>query len=783
MLKRLKIGQKLALICVLLSLPIGVLAYVFYNAQGLVIDIANQEIAGVEYNNVVKKILIDSAQALTLSYAAASGDTSLQTFIIGKQAEVDKDFEALAIVDKKLGQALATTSQMNALKNSWQDVKSRSTGMKPAEVLDLYEKFIADTKDLSAHVADTSTLILDPDLDSYYMMDTIIAKAPTLIDSLNQAKAVGSAIVSRKTLTADEKLQLSLLFAAAKGARDALNRGIDVAYSNNPSGTVKAQIDATARDTYSSIDKFLELMDKKVINAAEITITPAEYAAVASKSFDDSSRIYDSAASTLVDLLNNRADKSWNIIKYTFAIGGFGLLLSGFLLFFVVRSITSSLKEAVAIAEKLAIGDLSASFETYSTDEIGQLLGAMNRMITYLKEMADAANSISQGNLDIDSQPRSSRDLFGYAFERMIKNLREMANVAKSISGGDLRVHVEPQSDQDSFGNAFKNMSDNLRKMAAIAEQISEGNLALELTPQSPQDAFGNIFKKMLEGLRTVVRDIMDGAQSLNAVANEMVATATQQTNTITDQASSIQQITTTLDEIRAIVEQANERAKAVVHVSEQSLDISINGQKELDQVVDVMSKIKYQVEAIAQNILSLSEKTIQIGEITSSVNEIAEQSNLLAVNAAIEATKAGEAGKGFGVVAVEVKNLAARSKKATMQVRSILAEIQKAANSTVMVTEEGSKRVESGVGQVYRIGSNIKSLHEVIVESSTAARQISSATNQQVTGIEQIAIAMRQINQGTNNTVAGAKQQRVTAQNLSQLASNLNSIVQRYRL
>ncbi|KAF0249762.1 MAG: methyl-accepting chemotaxis sensory transducer [bacterium] len=154
-----------------------------------------------------------------------------------------------------------------------------------------------------------------------------------------------------------------------------------------------------------------------------------------------------------------------------------------------------------------------------------------------------------------------------------------------------------------------------------------------------------------------------------------------------------------------------------------------------------------------------------------------------MAVNAAIEATKAGEAGKGFGVVAVEVKNLAARSKKATTQVRSILAEIQKAANSTVLVTEEGSKKAENGVEQVYRIGVNIKNLHEVILESFTAAKQIAYASTQQVTGIEQITIAMKQINQGTNETVASAKQQKATAQNLSQLANSLNNIVQKYQL
>jgi methyl-accepting chemotaxis protein len=326
-------------------------------------------------------------------------------------------------------------------------------------------------------------------------------------------------------------------------------------------------------------------------------------------------------------------------------------------------------------------------------------------------------------------------------------------------------------------------MVDNLRYTAEVAEHIAAGDLTINVEPQSNADLFGNAFKRMLDSMRLIIKELNEGVQSLSSAASELVAVASQQSSSISEQASSIQEISSTLDQIRAIVEQASERARSVVQVSEQSLEISAAGQQELDHVIDAMGRIKDQVESIAENILDLSEKTIQIGEITSSVNDIAEQSNLLAVNAAIEATKAGDAGKGFGVVAVEVKNLASRSKKATSQVRTILAEIQKAANSTVMVTEEGSKRVEKGVGQVQRIGNNIKSLHEVIVESSSAARQIASATNQQVTGIEQISMAMKHINQGAIESVAGARQQKITAQNLSQLAANLNGLVQRYRL
>jgi methyl-accepting chemotaxis protein len=450
---------------------------------------------------------------------------------------------------------------------------------------------------------------------------------------------------------------------------------------------------------------------------------------------------------------------------------------------FISSAISKPIIEAVETAEKLSQGELPMEMKINSRDEVGRLVEAMNNMTAYLRDMANTAGTISEGNLSRNVEPKSSRDVFGNAFKRMLESLRSTANVAEKISAGDLNVNVRPQSSSDAFGNAFKGMVDNLRTMANVADSIAKGNLTVQVQPQSSADVFGNTFKNMLDSLRTIIRELRENAQTLSSASEELVAVATNQSAVITQQASSIQEISTTLDEIRATVEQASDKAKSVAHVSEQSLEISKAGQQELEQVVGAMSKIKDQVETIAENILDLSEKTIQIGEITSSVNDIAEQSNLLAVNAAIEATKAGEAGKGFGVVAVEVKNLAARSKKATTQVRSILAEIQKAANSTVMVTEEGSKKVDNGVDQVYRIGSNIKNLHEVIVESATAAKQIAYASNQQVTGIEQITIAMKQINQGTNESVASARQQKATAQNLSDLAASLTSIVQKYQL
>ena len=95
--------------------------------------------------------------------------------------------------------------------------------------------------------------------------------------------------------------------------------------------------------------------------------------------------------------------------------------------------------------------------------------------------------------------------------------------------------------------------------------------------------------------------------------------------------------------------------------------------------------------------IVALSEKTQAVGEIISSVNDISERTHLLALNAAIEAAAAGENGRSFAVVASEMKTLADQAKDATLQVRSILGDIQRGINSSVMLTEEAVKRVAAG--------------------------------------------------------------------------------------
>ena len=247
--------------------------------------------------------------------------------------------------------------------------------------------------------------------------------------------------------------------------------------------------------------------------------------------------------------------------------------------------------------------------------------------------------------------------------------------------------------------------------------------------------------------------------------------------------ATAISETTTTVEEVRQAAQLSSEKAKNVSDKAQRVAQVSQGGQKSVEETAVGMGQIRDQMESIARTIMRLSEQSQSIGGIIASVTDLADQSNLLAVNAAIEASRAGEQGKGFAVVAQEIKILAEQSKQATAQVRGILNDVQKATGAAVMATEQGSKPVDAGVKQSEQAGEAIRVLTESSVEAAQAATQIVASSQQQVVGMDQINIAMENINQAGAQTATSMKQVELAAQNLNGLGEKLKELVEQFKV
>ena len=363
--------------------------------------------------------------------------------------------------------------------------------------------------------------------------------------------------------------------------------------------------------------------------------------------------------------------------------------------------------------------------------------------------------------------------------------LKEITEIAERLAVGELRVKVPSVSREDEVGallHAFRRMIANIGKMAGMSKRIAAGDLSARIVPASGGDIMGNALVSMINGLREITKEIKEGVNVLAASTGEILASTSQVASSAAETASAVNETTATVEEVKQTTDLSVQKARYVADSSQKSLDVSRQGKKAVEDAVEKMSRIREQMETIAESIVHLSEQSQAIGEIIATVNDLAEQSNLLAVNAAIEAAKAGEHGKGFAVVAQEVKNLAEQSKQATAQVRTILNDIQKATNAAVMATEQGSKAVEAGEKQSFDAGESIRMLADSIAESANAAAQIAASSQQQMVGMDQVALAMENIREASNLSVTGTRQAEQSAQTLNELGQRLKGLVDKFK-
>jgi methyl-accepting chemotaxis protein len=322
--------------------------------------------------------------------------------------------------------------------------------------------------------------------------------------------------------------------------------------------------------------------------------------------------------------------------------------------------------------------------------------------------------------------------------------------------------------------------------VVTLAQGIAEGNLGQPRLAVASADEVGQltlVCNRMLDSLKEVTSQTRMATENLNSASAEILASVQQQASATTEQAAAIQQTTATMEEVGQSGSQIAERSRQVASSAEATSRASRSGSQAVQDMARAMESIREQAEAVAGNIVGLSEKTQAVGEIIAAVNDTAEQSNLLALNAAIEAAAAGEQGRRFSVVADEMKHLADQAKSATVQVRSILEEIQKGINTSVMLTEEAVKRVESGKERADVVEGTIRQMDESIQESVGAFQQIVASTNQQQIGFEQVSQAMKNFRQTTEQTVVSTNQLEKAAANINALSQQLRKTVERYRL
>ena len=327
------------------------------------------------------------------------------------------------------------------------------------------------------------------------------------------------------------------------------------------------------------------------------------------------------------------------------------------------------------------------------------------------------------------------------------------------------------------------NIAAPLRSAVEFAENISNGDLTGRIDCKSKDEigTLSNALNHMVTKLKDMMQDIDTTAQRLTQAAGEMSHISSQTSQGVRRQQSELQQVSAAMTEMSQTVAHVFENAERAKTATHDANNEATDGRSIVDDTTSSIKSLKSEVDHASTVIKQLESDTSNIESVLDVIGGIAEQTNLLALNAAIEAARAGAQGRGFAVVADEVRTLASRTQAATLEIQSMIENLQRGAAEAVGAMKQGSGRAEQSVDHAGKACNSLESIANMIASVAKMNDLIASSSEQQSTVAQEIDQNIISINNVADETAAGASQTETASGELSRLAENLQQTLSKF--
>lgn len=326
----------------------------------------------------------------------------------------------------------------------------------------------------------------------------------------------------------------------------------------------------------------------------------------------------------------------------------------------------------------------------------------------------------------------------------------------------------------------IKRMADNLNDIAQ-----GDGDLTkrLEINGNDEIAQLGNSFNLFVDKLRNTIGEISSATVGITKAGGDMSQQSTDIATQLEHHNGETEQVVTAITEMAST---ANEVADSTNKVADATRAVTVDVKHAQDCVDTSLTEVSALVEEIngaANSMHSLSEQSQKINNVLAVIGSIAEQTNLLALNAAIEAARAGEQGRGFAVVADEVRNLASRTQKSTLEINEMLNELHRLVKLSVDAMSLSQERSVRSVDSSRAISESLTSVESAIVSINDMSTQIATATTEQSSVTEEVNRNVYEIQKIVNSLTESSTQAETVSNSVLNEGKILDHLVKQFKI
>lgn len=422
MMNRLDVTRKFALLGLMSLVAITVVAYGLFANLDKSIGFMQQELKGIELVNPLSRTIQILQQHRGLSSMLLGGDETIRDSRIAMEQDA---IEAFKTMEEKLPPGLASREDLQHIRTDWKRLREEGLNWTMDENFAAHTRLIDQIQSFERVVADEYSLILDPELDTFYLIDTIINKLPHALEHLGQIRAYGTGILINKQASEPQKIEINILVSKLGDALDDLKANLDKTSRHNSAR--QKLIAETSGNIDDSVRQITSLVASDILSG-HFAMSPNDFYRVSTAAIDKSyTQIYEALLPMAETLIKARIARAKNTLRNTVAIAFLLFLAASYFSIGICRAIIVNIRSIASSARAFAGGNLSERIDLGTHDELGQVGDSFN-------EMADGFGALLKASRENEAR---LHDLSMHLEERVKERTVEL-ELAQRLTGSTL---------------------------------------------------------------------------------------------------------------------------------------------------------------------------------------------------------------------------------------------------------------------------------------------------------------------------------------------------------
>jgi methyl-accepting chemotaxis protein len=500
-LNSLRYAYKFILIGILILIPLTVTMYYLVVELNKGYDFAYDERTGVEYNLALHAVMTAVDEHRRLVVLGDGQAKAAESKVDQKIAEMDK-------VNLRLGSKLEASVDWEKLKQHWTEVKASEATLSSEQSGNEDAFLLEEGAALISHIGDTSKLILDPDLDSYYLMDATVIRLPQLSKQIGDLRDRGKLLADKKTLSREELAELTGQATEIQIAVNAIASGYSIIVKQNP--PLKANLEQTLEQFQKDADKFLFALQESYITYGEVTGTYEQFAEASQAAIIATNNLYITDAEQLDGLILTRQNHFSQVKMFVISIVVVLILIVCYMFIGFYSSIMRAIRLLLHSTTEVSKGRLQTRMPIATRDEMKSAAESFNHMVSEMRALIGASSR------NAEQAAGTSARLADIAKHSSESN----ALLSTSIQETAVGTNAQLQSTIDS-AKAMNEMATGIGRIAETTGSALQGSLESAEHAEEGKLALNRVVSQM-EAIQQSVNGTTQSIGMLNGLAGQV---------------------------------------------------------------------------------------------------------------------------------------------------------------------------------------------------------------------------------------------------------------------